>query len=494
MQNNRLLINTITSLLLKVITIVCGFILPQLMLKTFGSAVNGLINSIAQFLTVISFLELGIGSVVQTALYKPLAKKDAENISKIVSSAHKFFRRLAIIFVIYVAVLIVVYPTFVDRGFGFGFTATLILIISINSFAQNYLGIVDGLLISADQYGYIRYTLQIAAMLLNTVLSVILIKCGCSVHVVKGAAACVHCILPVCQRKFVRKHYQIDTKITYDKEPIAQKWNGIAQHIAAVVLDSTDNIVLTVFSTLENVSIYSVYHLVVFGIKQLVGSLTNGVQAHLGELWAKQEKNELVKMFEWTEWTIHTVTIFVFGCTTMLITPFVRVYTAGVTDANYIQPLFGVILSLANALHCLRYPYSIMVHAAGHFKQTQRSYIVSTVLNLVISIVAATRFGLIGVAIGTLIGMLYHTIWLAYYTMKNLLHQSFHGFFKQVFIDTMSFGLAAMLSQSFGLNAVNYFAWVVLAIKVAFVWLGVIIVVNFFFYHEKMAEIMRIKK
>ena len=232
----------------------------------------------------------------------------------------------------------------------------------------------------------------------------------------------------------------------------------------------------------------------VFGINELVGSLTNGVQALLGELWARQEKTELTRTFEWTEWIIHTVTVFVFGCTTILITPFVQVYTKGVTDANYFQPLFGVSIALANMLSCLRDPYIMMVLAAGHYRQTQKSYIIATLINVVFSIVTVSQFGLIGVAIGSLMAMLYHMVWLAYYTMKNLLHQSFHGFFKQVFIDTMSFGLAAMLSQSFGLNAVNYFAWVVLAIKVAFVWLGVIIVVNFFFYHEKMAEIMRIKK
>lgn len=494
MRNKKLMLNTVTSLLLKIITIICGFILPKLMLKTYGSAVNGLMNSIAQFLTIISFLELGIGAVVKSALYRPLATGDIESTSRIVSSAQKFFERLAMIFGGYVVILALIYPELVIQKFDFLFTATLIIVLSIHSFTQNYLGIVDGLLIGADQLGYIRYILQIIAMVLNTGLSVILIRCGQSVHVVKGMAAAVYCIVPLGQRLYINKHYRLNRKIKYKGEPIAQKWNGIAQHVAAVVLDSTDNIVLTVFSTLENVSIYSVYHLVVFGINELVGSLTNGVQALLGELWARQEKTELTRTFEWTEWIIHTVTVFVFGCTTILITPFVQVYTKGVTDANYFQPLFGVSIALANMLSCLRDPYIMMVLAAGHYRQTQKSYIIATLINVVFSIVTVSQFGLIGVAIGSLMAMLYHMVWLAYYTMKNLLHQSFHGFFKQVFIDTMSFGLAAMLSQSFDLSAVNYFAWVVLAIKVAFVWLGVIIVVNFFFYHEKMAEIMRIKK
>ena len=50
-----------------------------------------------------------------------------------------------------------------------------------------------------------------------------------------------------------------------------------------------------------------------------------------------------------------------------------QVYTAGINDANYIQPLFAVLLVLANAVHCLRMPYNLMILAGGHYKQTQNN-------------------------------------------------------------------------------------------------------------------------
>lgn len=57
-EKKRLIYNTISSLFFQVTTIVCGFILPRLILNAFGSNVNGLVNSITQFLGIISFLEL----------------------------------------------------------------------------------------------------------------------------------------------------------------------------------------------------------------------------------------------------------------------------------------------------------------------------------------------------------------------------------------------------------------------------------------------------
>ena len=112
-RKRRLFYNTISSLIFQLTTIICGFILPRLILTAFGSEVNGLVNSIIQFLGIISFLELGVGAVVQSTLYKPLAEKNYKDVSKIISSANRFFSRLGIILFIYVIFLIVIFPFFV---------------------------------------------------------------------------------------------------------------------------------------------------------------------------------------------------------------------------------------------------------------------------------------------------------------------------------------------------------------------------------------------
>ena len=56
MREKKLVANTGTSLLLQICTIICGFILPRMILGAFGSSVNGMVNSISQFLGVIGFL------------------------------------------------------------------------------------------------------------------------------------------------------------------------------------------------------------------------------------------------------------------------------------------------------------------------------------------------------------------------------------------------------------------------------------------------------
>lgn len=489
MREKRLLYNTVSSFVFQITTIICGFILPRLILQSFGSEINGLVNSVTQFLNVIAFLELGVGAVVQSSLYKPLAENDDDSVSKIIVSAGKFFRHLAEILLAYICVLIFVYPYIANQKFGWLYTAGLIGAMSISSFAQYYFGVVDRLLLTADQRGYIQYTAQTITLILNTVMCIILIQMGASIHAVKLTTSLIYLLRPIVLRIYVNRHYQINRHITYTGEPIKQKWNGVAQHMAAVILDGTDNIVLTVFSTLSNVSIYSVYNLVIYGVKQLFMSMTNGMQSLMGELWAKQKLDELNKTFGWFEWAIHSGTVFVFGCTGALVIPFVRIYTNGITDANYIQPLFAVLIVIAHAGHCLRLPYNTMILSGGHYKQTQNNYIIAAALNIVISIVTVKLWGLIGVALGTLVAMFYQTVWMAIYDSKNLLKWPLKNFIKQIVVDIITVLICSFAVSVFTLKSVNYIAWVILGIKVAVVWLGIQLVINMIFYRDKVIQL-----
>lgn len=493
MRLKKLAWNTIASLVFQVTSLICGFVLPQLILHSFGSEVNGLVNSIAQFLSVIALLELGVGAVIQSSLYEPLAKKDDILVSRIIASGSNFFKRIAQILSVYVVVMIVAYPRITNKRFGHIYTAALIVAMCINSFAQYYFGIIDRLLLSADQKGYIHYVAQSVTLIVNTISCVALILQGVSIHIIKLVTSIIFLLCPLVIRLYVNRNYKLNRRIKYDEEPIKQKWNGIAQHVAAFILGGTDNIVLTVFSTFINVSIYSVYNLIIYGVKNLFLSLINGIQPLMGEMLAGQELKALTKLFSMTEWLIHTGVTFIFGCTAMLIVPFVSVYTNGVTDANYEVPVFAAVLTTANAVYCLRLPYNILILAGGHYKQTQNNYIIAAVLNIVISIMLVIKWGLIGVAVGTLIAMSYQTIWMAYYDSKNLIGYPIGNFIKQLLVDLLSVCCGVALTRGFVMNMVSYMSWIVLSVKTAAVWSIVILIMNTIFYRNNMLEIIRYK-
>ena len=486
----KIALNTFIPLLLHVVTILSGFIVPRLILSNFGSEVNGLVNSITQFLSIISFMEMGIGSVVRYNMYEPLVSGDTDRLSSVYVSAQRYFRTIALILLGYVAVLSFIYPLLVGSQFDKLYTILLILVLSITSFAQYYFGQVNSILLVADQKSYIYSSVQIAAIVLNTILCVILIKLGAGIHLVKLVASVFFAAKPLFMHFYVKRKYRINRRISFSGEPIKQKWNGMAQHISTVVLEQTDVIVLTTFSTLSNVSIYSVYYLVVSSIKSLLMSMTNGIEAHIGTLIARKETKELERVFKLTEWTIHTVTTFVYSCTMVLIVPFILVYTKGVTDANYNVPLFALLITLANAGHCLRLPYSILILNAGHYKQTQWNYIFCACLNIGISIILVWKLGLIGVAIGTIVAMSFQTIWMAWYTARNIVSRSALSFLKQISVDALSFAGVFFAAKLFSMQTVSYLSWIVLAIKVALSGLLISVAVNALFFRRNISSML----
>lgn len=483
-RKQKLLYNTSASLLYQFITLICGFILPRFFLYYYGSEVNGLISSITQFLGFISLAECGVGAVVQSTLYKPLVEKNYDEISRIIISSDRFFHRIAFILILYTFILILFYPIVTIKSFDYAFTASLILVISISSFAQYYFGMSYKLLLNADQVAFIQLSLQSFVLILNTILSVILINFGSPVQLVKLVTSLLFLLQPFVLSIYVKKHYKLNKKLVLYEEPIRQKWNGLAQHIASVVLGNTDTVVLTLFSTLQNVSIYAIYYMVVNGIKQIIVSFTAGMQSMLGNMLVKNESILLCETFSSLEWFLHTITVFLFTCTGILALPFVSVYTNGITDTNYQVPFFSVLITFAQAIYCLRLPYNMMVLAAGHYRQTQFSAILEATINIVLSIVLVIKFGLIGVAIGTVIAMSYRTLYLVLYLSKSILFRKIKYFYKHIFTDILIVILTVFFTHWFSLSNETYLGWIILSAKVAIICLAVVVIINYIFYKD----------
>ena len=491
MRKKRLVWNTFASLINQLVVAVCGLILPRAILEAFGSELNGLVFSISQFLGMIAFLELGVGAVVQSSLYKPLADKDDNELSKIMVSAKRFFRNIALIFTVYIVVITIFYPVIVDSNFSWAFSAVLIIILSVNSLAEYYFGIVNQLLLNADQRAYVQLTLQSIIQILNVIFCVILIKLGFSIHIVKLATATIFMVRPLCQWHYINKNYNIDYTIKLTGEPIKQKWNGLAQHIAAVVLDKTDAVVLTMFATLSDLSIYSVYYLVVNNLRRLIQSTTIGIQSLFGNMVANGEEDKLNETFDLVEISTHLAVTFIFTCCQCLLVPFVSVYTKGITDTNYNVPVFAVLICLANALYSFRNSYNMLIKAAGHYKQTQNSAIIEVVINVVISLALVIKWGLIGVAVGTLVAMAYRTLYFVFYLKTNIIHRPMRIFIKNICLDAIIALITVALVNLVKLDVNNYLEWVILAGIVAVICGFICLVFNWFIYKDRLFKAMK---
>lgn len=490
MRKKLFIYNTISAIIKQTIVIICGFILPKYILLYYGSEVNGLLTSITQFLSFISFLELGIGPVIQSNLYKPLSINDYNHISEIVVSAEKFFRKIAGVFLIYIFILFMIFPQIIDSSYNVWYSGSLLLIISISTFMQYYFGITYQLLLNADQRLFIPNILTIITIAINTGISVLLIRAGYSIHFVKLVTTVIYIMRPIGQIIYVNNHYKINKNLSLKEEPIKQKWNGFAQHLASVVVTNTDVTVLTLFSTMNNVSVYSVYFNIVYGIESIVMTLVGGLESLWGNMIANNEMKNLSETFEQVECIMHMGCTFLFTVTGILLIPFIKVYTIDITDTNYLFPIFGGLLVISYGIQCLRVPYFRIIKAAGHYKETQKGSFIQMTINIVLSVILVFKFGLNGVAIGTLVAMIYHTTYFAWYLRKNILSRKFILYIRHIIIDIIVVIVSIFLCHHIKFENINYLAWILMAIKVGLICATVCFVVNVTLYNKVIKKLI----
>lgn len=494
MRSKKALKNIASTLLFQITVIVCNFIIPILIIKTFGSDVNGLVSSITQFLAYISLLDSGFGVVIRSCLYKPIANKNKEEIQDILYASNRFFKTLAIIFVVYIAVLCFIYPTVVNSTFDTWFTVSLILILSLSTFFEYFFGMSYKLFLQADQKTYIVSNIQTVVTILNAIIVVVLIKLNCSIQIVKLCAAFVFLMRPIVQNLYVRKKYNISFEKVNKDYKISRKWDGFAQHIAAIIHNNTDTAVLTFFSLAE-VSVYSVYALVIKAVKNITNSFTSGVDAGFGDMIAKNENEQLNKSFKTYEVFYFTIMTITFICTYVLITPFVSVYTEGIVDANYIRPLFGYLFVISEFIYEIRLPYSGLVLAAGHFRETRIGAWLEAGFNIVISIILVFKYGIIGVAIGTIIAMTIRTIEMVYHSSKYILKRSIWISIKMYLVMIIEFVLCVIICQFLPeLTTINYISWIIKAFEVFIISLIFVLTLNLIIYKEERNNLNRMIK
>ena len=388
----------ISGLILQTFTILSGFILPKIILTCFGSEVNGLVSSLNQFLSYISLVEGGITGVVMANLYKPIVEKDEQKISAVMVTANRFFKKIGILFVAYSVGLSIVYPLLFKTEFNFAYVCSLTLILSITVLVQYMFSITLKTLLDADKRVYVVNFTQTLIVICNVIFAQISVWVYPSIHILKLISGILFILQPVIFGYIVKRDYRIDWSTDPEYSLIKSRWSGFAINLAAFIHGSTDITILTILTNLKTVSVYSVYGLVSNGIKALVQACLSGLSQTVGQAYAKKDWKELNQKLDLYEYVVFVLVFFIFTVTALLINPFIQLYTRDVTDANYNQPIFGILLIISEGLYLVKFPHLNLAYAANKFKEITVPAYIEALLNIVISVILVHKFGLVGVA------------------------------------------------------------------------------------------------
>lgn len=495
MRQKKYFYSIISSLCSQFVSMICGIILPWVLIQQYGSELYGATTSITQFLGYITLLEGGIGGVARAALYKPLAEKDYIEINKVVSYIQKFFRVIAVFFVIYSIIIAGTYKFIAkDNTLDGIYSFILVIVIALSSMAQYYFGIAYSILLQADQKTYITGMLATCTLLFNTVFACVLAFAGADMIVLKLAWCCVHFVRIGILNWYIYKVYALKKmKITSNYLP--QKWEGMGQHIAYFLHSHTDVIILTILISLNEVSVYSVYNYIFLSLTTIVLALGANMEAVFGDMLAKNEIVNLHSFFEQISFLLNSAVIICFSVAYLLIIPFVKLYTSGINDANYIRPGLAIFMMITQIVYCLRQPYHQIIIAAGKFKETRNAAYIEAVLNIGLSILFANIWGTEGVVFATFISIVYRALYFIYYLKHHILYCSFRVCIKRFLISSMNiviniYGLYLLINL-LNLNLNSVVGWIFSAIILVLLATIITLFFSFLFYRDELFYLIR---
>ena len=170
-----------------------------------------------------------------------------------------------------------------------------------------------------------------------------------------------------------------------------------------------------------------------------------------------------------------------------MLTPFVMIYTNGVTDANYNRFWFGLVMTASCCVYTTRLPYQMIAEAVGRFKETRNSAAMEVILNIVVSLICAPFMGLNAMVVGALAGGLVRVANLVWVCNRKVLKISL---WKPIKNYAIYFGVSGVLTivitRTIGIRCENLLDWILTAVPVTAVVTVVVLIVSVIFNFKQL--------
>jgi len=389
-------------------------------------SVGGLFSNI---MTVLSLAELGIGTSITFSLYKPISDGDESKIRALMRLFKTAYNVIAIAVILLGCAMLPALHLFVDdidAVLAHVPKFYLIYIMYVLNASASYVAAYKRILIIADQKKYITSaTAAISKALLCAASCVVLKLTGdyvifmiCTVAATLGENIALSLIA---DKKYAYlKEKGVDALDADDKKTIKTNVGASMMHnIGGVLVNGTDNIIISRFVSFIIEGIYTNYHLLSAALDSVLAPIFQSATASFGDLSVnvdnEHKRGVFNRMFFAGAWLYGFSAI----CLAVLSKPFVILWLG---EGFEIDDLSVFLVSLNFYLLGMRRPGLVARDAMGLMRYDRWKSIAEAAINIVLSIILAKYFGLAGVLLGTTLSSLLTCMWVEPYMLYK------HGF------------------------------------------------------------------
>ena len=439
---------------------VISFFARIFFIKTLGREYLGLNGLFTNVLTILSLAELGVGEAITFSLYKPLAQNDTRKCCMLMQVYKKVYTIIGIAILLIGTLLTPFLPLIIKNMPDIPYINLIYILFVVNT-AVSYFFSYKRNLIIADQKRYIATFYRYLAHAVFTFLEIVyllLFKNYIGYLLIMIAATLADNIMVSRKANKMYEFLKNKEEIPLDKESkdsIIKNTKAMMMHkVGGVVVNSTDNILLSMFVSLDSVGLYSNYFFITNALNSITTHVFNSLTASVGNLFATSDSKKAYQVFREVYFLDYFMYSFIAVSLLCLFNPFIELWVG----KEYLFSFDVVCIIVINFyITGMRKAVLTFREASGLFYKDRWKSVFEAIINLVSSIILAIYFGTFGVFLGTLISSITVCVWveplvLYKYGFKEKLIEYFKLYFMFLIITTFSCALTYYLCSfiSFG--------------------------------------------
>lgn len=412
--------NAWIALVFQVIYVIIQFFSRNIFLDNLGDDFIGTVETLKSILKFLNLSELGIGTAVGFALYKPIYDNNREKINEIIGYLGFLYKRIGLFVFIAASILMLFFPLFFENTTINLTTIFFLFIALLTSNLLSYFFAYYMFLLQADQKGYINITINQSVFILRLALQCLVLIYFQNVMLWILLELLTPFIYIYILRKKIKQTYpwlifsfKITKAIRNNHKGLLKKIKQISFHkLGTFVTNSTDNIIVFTMVSPATVAFVGNYQMIMNNINLLVGKLFDGTNASVGNLVAENDIKSMLKVF----WEFMALRFFFAGCSTILLyMGFDELITLWLGEKYLLSHTILIVLIIIFFMLQVRQPIDSFKQAYGLYDDIW-SPVIQSVINLALSIVFVLKYGVLGVFLGTMISQfIIVMLWRPYY-------------------------------------------------------------------------------
>ncbi|MCM1262518.1 MAG: hypothetical protein NC313_07320 [Butyrivibrio sp.] len=384
--------------------IIINLYVRKVFVARLGLDVLGISGLFSNIISMLSFAELGIASAICYSLYKPLAEQDTDCIQSVMYLFKLVYRCIGILILMAGIGLIPFLHILVKEINNYENIYVYYGLFVINT-AVSYFYVYKATLIEANQDRYIKILIHYVCVCMLGIVQIVsllffsnyFLFLVLQISFTLGENICIS----MAANKMFPYLKEKKNKLPEEKVLKEIKHNVVGTALNKLsILNATDNILISRYVGLEVTGIFSNYTYITSGIGQILVQVYGAVQAGIGNLNVLENLEKVKKTYKELMFCGHFMYSLCFIIILNCISDFICFWFEESTMLNMVV----VYLHLLNFyIAGIRTANITFLNAMGLYWRGKYRGILEGTLNLVISIILASRLGLSGIIIGTFI-------------------------------------------------------------------------------------------